>query len=176
MPCLYSIPVGSEKTEKNDPNSVERIPLEPVPHLWGQSLYIISKLLLEGCLSPSELDPVNRRFSAVKRIQVQVQVAVIAQNETVQQKFSEIGFKIQTEADLGYVRIRPSSMLSELSTQLGKSAKLKLSGRPKKRVGILSTSKVYELCNGDRHYLFYPEFSSTKDFWIVSDVKMLTDR
>jgi len=61
-----------------------------------------------------------------------------------------------------------------LSTQLGKSEKLGLSGRPKKRVGILSTSKVYEVNN--EIVIFYPEFSSVENFWIVSDPQMLTER
>ena len=61
-----------------------------------------------------------------------------------------------------------------MSTQLGKSEKLGLSGRPKKRVGILSTSKVYEVNN--EIVIFYPEFSSVENFWIVSDPQMLTDR
>ena len=61
-----------------------------------------------------------------------------------------------------------------MSTQLGKSEKLGLSGRPKKRVGILSTSKVYEVNN--ETVIFYPEFSSVENFWIVSDPQMLTER
>ena len=61
-----------------------------------------------------------------------------------------------------------------MSTQLGKSEKLGLSGRPKKRVGILSTSKVYEVNN--EIVIFYPEFSSVENFWIVSDPQMLTER
>ena len=64
--------------------------------------------------------------------------------------------------------------MAELSTQLGKSEKLGLTGRPKKRVGILSTSKVYEVNN--EIVIFYPEFSSVENFWIVSDPQMLTDR
>ena len=82
----------------------------------------------------------------------------------------------QTEEEIlkSNLKFKSCSSLAELSTQLGKSEKLGLSGRPKKRVGILSTSKVYEVNN--EIVIFYPEFSSVENFWIVSDPQMLTDR
>ena len=89
---------------------------------------------------------------------------------------SVLGPLIKTEEEIlkSNLKFKSSSSLAELSTQLGKSEKLGLTGRPKKRVGILSTSKVYEVNN--EIVIFYPEFSSVENFWIVSDPQMLTDR
>ena len=177
MPCLYSISADQVSKEKEEPNSADRRAVGPIPHLWGQSLYILSRLLIENCIQPSELDPLNRRLAMQRASQVQIQITVVAQNEMVKEKLKDIGFNIQTEADIENILLRPSAQLAEAKKNTGQSEKLGLTGRPKIRAGILSTSKVYELSQ-PRHRLvvFYPEFASLDDFWIISDVKMFIDR
>ena len=145
MPCLYKITASGVQEEKTTPNSAKRVPVGPMPHLWGQSLYIISRLLVENCLQPSELDPLNRRLAMQRSNQVQVQVSVVAQDDRVKQQLKHIGFNVQTESDIKNAQLRPSSMLAEANRNLGESTKMGLSGRPKKRVGILSTSNVSSL-------------------------------
>lgn len=134
LPGFYSLSKNDVPIERNEPGSAKRNPSGQIPHLWGQALFILCKLLIEGCLTPSELDPLNRRLTTEKKAQVQVQVAVIAQSNLVKEKLSELGFDIQTEEEIlkSNLKFKSCSSLAELSTQLGKSEKLGLSGRPKK--------------------------------------------
>lgn len=59
--------------EKKNPGSQKREPIGQIPHKWSQSLYIVSKLLIEGFLSPGEIDPLNRRLNSEPRPDVVVQ-------------------------------------------------------------------------------------------------------
>ena len=77
----YAVPPGMHNQEKESPGSVARHHVGPLPHIWGQSMYIVARLLTERLLSPGELDPLNRRLSTQKRPDVVVQVAVLATDE-----------------------------------------------------------------------------------------------
>lgn len=59
--------------EQRNPGSQDRVPGGKIPHMWGQSLYILGELLLHGFLSPGELDPLNRRLTAEARPDIAVQ-------------------------------------------------------------------------------------------------------
>lgn len=59
--------------EKKEPHSQERIPLGKTPHLWGQSLYILGELLLDGFIVPGEIDPLNRRFAMAPKPDIVIQ-------------------------------------------------------------------------------------------------------
>lgn len=50
VPELYAVPAHKVDAEYKDPGSQERIPLGRCPFLWGQSLYILGKLLQEVLL------------------------------------------------------------------------------------------------------------------------------
>lgn len=52
VPELYSVPAYKVEEEYKHPKSQDRVPLGKVPHLWGQSLYIIGKLLRDGLIAP----------------------------------------------------------------------------------------------------------------------------
>ncbi|XP_072470312.1 phosphorylase b kinase regulatory subunit alpha, liver isoform isoform X4 [Notamacropus eugenii] len=73
MPELYAIPPDKVDEEYKNPHTVDRVPLGKIPHLWGQSLYILSSLLAEGFLATGEIDPLNRRFSTAVKPDVVVQ-------------------------------------------------------------------------------------------------------
>ena len=62
VPELYSVPAYKVEDEYRAPKSQDRVPLGKVPHTWAQSLYIISKLLVNELIAPGELDPLNRRL------------------------------------------------------------------------------------------------------------------
>lgn len=44
IPCAFLLQVDEEY---KNPHTVDRVPLGKLPHLWGQSLYILSSLLAE---------------------------------------------------------------------------------------------------------------------------------
>lgn len=74
MPESYAVPAGSVNAEYLNPGSQPREVVGRCPFLWGQSLYILGKLLQEGFLAVGELDPLNRRLGAQKKPDVVVQV------------------------------------------------------------------------------------------------------
>ena len=51
---------------------------------------------------------------------------------------------------------------------------LKIPDRPKGRIGVLSTSKFYELGDGTMTF-FYPEFSNIDQNWIAADVNIFIE-
>ena len=65
------------EAEKNDPHSQDRVAVGKLPHLWGQSLYILANLIWEGFLEPGEIDPLNRRFSTQLKPDIVVQSQLI---------------------------------------------------------------------------------------------------
>uniref|UniRef100_A0A8C0PLF2 Phosphorylase b kinase regulatory subunit n=1 Tax=Canis lupus familiaris TaxID=9615 RepID=A0A8C0PLF2_CANLF len=74
LPELYSVPPDKVDEEYQNPHTVDRVPMGKLPHMWGQSLYILGSLMAEGFLAPGEIDPLNRRFSTVPKPDVVVQV------------------------------------------------------------------------------------------------------
>ncbi len=62
MPELYSLPADRIDAELKAPNSQVRIPFGSAPHLWGQSLYILARLITDKLLLPGEIDPLGRRM------------------------------------------------------------------------------------------------------------------
>ena len=61
------------QSEKLDPGSQDRVVEGKVPHLWGQSLYLLGRLIWDGLLDPDQVDPLKRRFAANPKPDVVVQ-------------------------------------------------------------------------------------------------------
>lgn len=47
LPELYAVPHDKVEEEYSNPHSVDRVAMGQLPHMWGQSLYILSSLLAE---------------------------------------------------------------------------------------------------------------------------------
>ena len=62
LPELYRVPEAALATERRQPGSQPRQPNENVPLLWTQSLTWLADLLLQGLISPADLDPCGRRL------------------------------------------------------------------------------------------------------------------
>ncbi|KAJ3219851.1 hypothetical protein HDU67_009039 [Dinochytrium kinnereticum] len=170
VPELYIVPRESVSQEKSEPNSVNRIANENVPLVWAQSLYILGSLLRDDLLSPGELDPLGRRFLPYRPKQgneVVVQVVLLSESAELQAKLATFGLETQTVEACSPVTISPPSALRDAYLSLGENTKLKLTGRPKRPMGTLSTSKLYR-CQG-RLYAFLPHFMDKEEFYLVSD-------
>ena len=50
MPELYVVPGDKVDAEIKNPQSQARVPDGKIPHMWGQSLYVLAKLIKEVCL------------------------------------------------------------------------------------------------------------------------------
>lgn len=173
VPELYAVPKDGVESEYQCPGSQQRIVVGRCPFMWGQSLYILGRLLQEGFLAVGELDPLNRRLGAQKKPDVVVQVVILAEDNDIRDKLAEHGIHVQTIADVAPIEVQPARVLSHLYTYLGRNKKLGLSGRHSRDVGILSTSKLYSL--KDRIFAFTPQFSDVNRFYIASDNELMID-
>ncbi|KAJ3186848.1 hypothetical protein HK101_009545 [Irineochytrium annulatum] len=170
VPELYIVPRDRVADEKAEPGSVQRVPNENIPLVWAQSLHIIGSLLHDDLLSPGELDPLGRRFLPYRPklgTEVVVQVVLLAENADLQAKLATFGLETQTMEACSPVTISPPSALRDAYMSLGENSKLGLTGRPKRPIGTLSTSKLYR-CQG-RLYAFLPHFMDKEEFYLVSD-------
>jgi len=160
VPELYKVPEESVNEEYASPGTAEREAAGRCPFMWAQSLYITGKLLQEDLLAPGELDPMNRRLSMLKKPDVVVQVVVIAEDNDVKNMMAEHNVILQTKEEIAPIQVQPASMLSHLYTFLGRSKKLGLTGRRSHDVGILATSKIYQI--QDKTFVFTPQVFDTK--------------
>ncbi|XP_041837948.1 phosphorylase b kinase regulatory subunit alpha, liver isoform isoform X2 [Melanotaenia boesemani] len=173
VPELYAVPLDKVDEEYSNPHSVDRLAMGQLPHMWGQSLYILGCLLAEGFLAPGEIDPLNRRFSTNFKPDVVVQVCVVAESEEIQELLRDLGIMVQTMSEVLPIRVMPARILSHVYVRLGNCKKLKLSGRPYRHIGVLGTSKFYEIRN--HSYIFTPQFLDQHHFYLALDNQMIVE-
>uniref|UniRef100_A0A452ITC1 Phosphorylase b kinase regulatory subunit n=1 Tax=Gopherus agassizii TaxID=38772 RepID=A0A452ITC1_9SAUR len=125
MPELYAVPPDKVDEEYENPHSVDRLPGGKLPHLWGQSLYILSSLLAEGFLATGEIDPLNRRFSTAFKPDVVVQVTVLAESNEIKELLRHHGISVQSITDIHPIRVLPARILSHLYAKLGRCSRFK---------------------------------------------------
>ena len=155
VPELYLVAEERMSEESLMPGTTERVPGGRCPFMWAQSLHVISKLLLEEHITTSELDPLNRRISAIRKPEVIVQVVVLAEDVNVQRLLADQGIQLPTCQEISPILVKPAAMLSKLFSFLGQSKKLGLSGRKNSDVGILTTSKLFKI--QDKTFVFTPQ-------------------
>ncbi|XP_061816877.1 phosphorylase b kinase regulatory subunit alpha, skeletal muscle isoform isoform X3 [Nerophis lumbriciformis] len=173
LPELYSVPPDKVQEEYMNPHTVERIPMGKCPLKWGQSLYILGKLLSEGFLAPGEIDPLNRRFSTIPKPDVVVQVSVLAETEEIKELLLKNGIDVEMVADIHPIHVQPSRVLSHIYARLGRNPRLGLTGRPYRRIGVLGTSKFYIIRN--TIFSFTPQFLDHQQFYLALDNKMIVE-
>ncbi|XP_068455517.1 phosphorylase b kinase regulatory subunit alpha, liver isoform isoform X2 [Clinocottus analis] len=173
LPELYAVPRDKVEEEYSSPHSVDRMAAGQLPHMWGQSLYILGCLLAEGFLAPGEIDPLNRRFSTNFKPDVVVQVCVVAESEAIKELLMDHGVQVQTMSEVRPIRVMPARILSHVYARLGNCRKLSLSGRPYRHIGVLGTSKFYEIRN--RSYIFTPQFLDQHHFYLALDNQMIVE-
>ncbi|KAH8323874.1 hypothetical protein KR067_009101 [Drosophila pandora] len=171
VPESYAVPQDLVGFEYQKPGSQVREVVGRCPFLWGQSLFILGRLLQEGFLAVGELDPLNRRLGAQKKPDVVVQVVIIAEDNEIRDKLAEHDLHVQTIAEVAPIEVQPARVLSHLYTYLGRNRKLGLSGRKSRDVGILSTSKLYSL--KDRIFAFTPQHIDYEEYYTTRDPDLL---
>nr|KAJ3420465.1 hypothetical protein HK105_005642 [Polyrhizophydium stewartii] len=170
VPELYIVPFELIDAERARPGSQERVPNQNVPLVWAQSLYILGNLIYDGLLSVADIDPLNRRlmpYAQRNHLDTVVQLVILAETDELQSKLRMYGLETQTIANCEPITISPPSALRDAFQVLGENQKLKLSGRPKRPMGTLSTCKIYR-CQGQL-YAFLPHFMDREEFYLVSD-------
>ncbi|XP_044906928.1 phosphorylase b kinase regulatory subunit alpha, skeletal muscle isoform isoform X5 [Felis catus] len=173
LPELYSVPPDKVDEEYQNPHTVDRVPMGKLPHMWGQSLYILGSLMAEGFLAPGEIDPLNRRFSTVPKPDVVVQVSILAETEEIKAILKDKGIDVETIAEVYPIRVQPARILSHIYSSLGCNSRMKLSGRPYRHMGVLGTSKLYDIRK--TIFTFTPQFIDQQQFYLALDNKMIVE-
>ncbi|XP_022380121.1 phosphorylase b kinase regulatory subunit alpha, skeletal muscle isoform isoform X6 [Enhydra lutris kenyoni] len=173
LPELYSVPPDRVDEEYQNPHTVDRVPMGKLPHMWGQSLYILGSLMAEGFLAPGEIDPLNRRFSMVPKPDVVVQVSILAETEEIKAILKDKGIDVETIAEVYPIRVQPARILSHIYSSLGCNSRMKLSGRPYRHMGVLGTSKLYDIRK--TIFTFTPQFVDQQQFYLALDNKMIVE-
>ncbi|XP_036596085.1 phosphorylase b kinase regulatory subunit alpha, skeletal muscle isoform [Trichosurus vulpecula] len=173
LPELYSVPPEKVDEEYQHPHTVDRVPMGKLPHMWGQSLYILGNLMAEGFLAPGEVDPLNRRFSTVPKPDVVVQVSFLAETEDIKTILRNNGIDVETIAEVYPIRVQPARILSHIYASLGRNSRMKLSGRPYRHMGVLGTSKLYDIRK--TIFAFTPQFIDQQQFYLALDNKMIVE-
>ncbi|XP_027551878.1 phosphorylase b kinase regulatory subunit alpha, skeletal muscle isoform isoform X4 [Neopelma chrysocephalum] len=173
MPELYSVPLDKVDEEYRNPHTVDRIPMGKLPHMWGQSLYILGCLMAEGFLAPGEIDPLNRRFATVPKPDVVVQVCILAETEGIKAILKKEGIDVETVEDVYPIRVQPARILSHIYARLGRNKQMSLTGRPYRHMGVLGTSKLYKIRKNI--FTFTPQFIDQQQFYLALDNKMIVE-
>ncbi|KAM4886390.1 phosphorylase b kinase regulatory subunit alpha, skeletal muscle isoform 2-T3 [Sylvia borin] len=173
LPELYSVPPDKVDEEYRNPHTVDRIPMGKLPHMWGQSLYILGCLMAEGFLAPGEIDPLNRRFATVPKPDVVVQVCILAETEEIKAVLQKEGVDVETVADVYPIRVQPARILSHIYARLGRNKQMCLTGRPYRHMGVLGTSKLYKIRKNI--FTFTPQFIDQQQFYLALDNKMIVE-
>ncbi|KAG2220005.1 hypothetical protein INT45_010373, partial [Circinella minor] len=166
---LYYVPPEYIDAEKANPHTQPRSPNDNLPLVWALSLYFLGRLIQEDLLSPSEVDPLGRRFAA-KRVPRQhiVQIVLLSEDETLKNTLSMYGLETQTMSEIASnITVLHPRALAEVYAGLGRNSKLGLSGRPKRPVGVLGTSRLYRIQG--QIYAFTPHFMDNEEFYLNSD-------
>ncbi|QSZ41932.1 glycosyl hydrolase family 15 [Sulfurimonas aquatica] len=173
LPELYIVPKESIEAEKQEPKSQLRVPNENLPLVWAQSLYMLSEMIMDGVLSPEDIDPLNRRKRIGHELGAEPLVFILAENEIIKKQLEEEGFKSETLQEIQPVKVLYASELSEVHTFLGKNKKLGLSGRPNLVTRTITTSQIHLL--GGEQVLFLPYYFNPKGFYFSYDNKLLVE-
>eukprot|EP01135_Chromosphaera_perkinsii_P002951 Nk52_evm62s230 gene=Nk52_evmTU62s230 len=189
IPEVYYVPEHNVEAEKKNPHSQDRLPNDNVPLFWAQSLYILSKLVLEDLISVGEIDPVGRRlikgvrprpntrhsaFNVQKREDLVVQMVLLSDSERLKNDLSTYGILTQTTREIEPVQVKTPDILVDLYKGLGVNKKLHLSGRPPRPMGALATSKIYRIAG--QTFAFTPLILNKDDFYMSLDQTLLIDK
>lgn len=174
IPELYIVPKESIEAEKADPGSQKRIPNENLPLVWAQSLFMLSDMILDGVLRPSDIDPLHRRDRIGMKHNNYPLISVLAENDTVKQRLLELGFNSETIEEVKPVKIMNASELSQVHTFLGENKKLSLTGRPLSVARTITTSRLHILAGEE--IVFLPYYFNPQGFYFSYDNKLLVEQ
>ncbi|CCE22395.1 glycoside hydrolase family 15 protein [Methylotuvimicrobium alcaliphilum] len=174
LPELYIVPKEAIDAEKANPNSQDRIPNENIPLVWAQGLFILGNLIEDGLLAIDDIDPLGRHNIREKTCDCTLQVAVIAEDETIQADLKAWGIDTQTLAEISPIQIRDASELAAAYTNIGRNDNHGLTGRPLRQLRTLATSRIYLMAN--ERLVFLPQLLNQKGFYLAMDNRLLIQR
>lgn len=171
LPEVYYVPEDAIDAERKEPRSQWRLPNDNVPLVWAQSLYLLGRLLQEQLIAPGDIDPLGQHLRLGKHPKPSVQIALMAEDESLQTELAAFGIATQTRQQVDPVQVWHSGQLSAVLTQIGRNDKLGLSGRPVRRLRSLTTSRVFKI-RGET-LVFLPSFLDQQKFYLTLDYHFL---
>ncbi len=174
VPELYYVPTEALEAERSQPGSQPRAPNDNIPLVWAQSLFILGSMISDGLLTPDDVDPLGRHHSSKSSQETRVQVALLAETDSVKQALAQVHLPAATREDVLPLEIRNASELSLAYSQVGRNDRMGLSGRPLRQIRTLSTARLYVL--GDHPVVFIPQFLNQSGFYLAMDNPLLIDR
>jgi phosphorylase kinase alpha/beta subunit len=174
LPELYYVPADKIATEKAAPRSQPRLPNENIPLIWAQSLYILGELIFEGFLALGDVDPLGRHLRLGHAPTPVVQIALLAEDETLQQELRAFGVETQTLQQIEPIQILDAEALARAYSHLGENRQLGLSGRPIRRLRSLTTACLYRFQGKTKAFL--PAFLDQTQFYLTLDYHFLVDQ
>jgi phosphorylase kinase alpha/beta subunit len=174
LPELYYVPADKIEAEKECPQTQSRLPNENIPLVWAQSLYFLSELFNEGLIAAGDIDPLGRHLLVGKHRHPTVQIALLAEDEDLQDKLSAYGIATQTPEQVEPIQIRQATELSAVYAQIGRNDKLNLTGRPVRRLRSLTTSRLFNIRG--KTLIFLPSFLDLQQFYLTLDYHFLVDQ
>jgi len=171
LPEVYYVPAEAIEAERAQPHSQPRLPNDNVPLVWAQSLYLLGRLLQENLIALGDIDPVGQHLRLGKHPKPSVQIALLAEDESLQADLAAFGIATQTRQQVDPIQVWHSGQLSTVLTQIGRNDKLDLSGRPVRRLRSLTTSRVFKI-RGDT-LVFLPSFLDQQKFYLTLDYHFL---
>ena len=99
-----------------------------------------------------------------------VTVALIADDEEIAQQLQSYGLPCDSSPS---TVVLPARRLSKVYEQLGRNAKLQMSGRPNRSIGVIGTSKLYRYHQS--MFAFVPAFLDQEQFYLCLDIEMMVD-
>ena len=173
VPELFYVPKSLVDNEKQHPHSQIRQPNENIPLVWAQSLYMLGNLINDDHITINDMDPLGRRFLPNQhKHAIVVQLAFISEDTALQSQLNTLGLQTDVIDQLNLKVCDPKS-LKQAYASLGQNSKLKLTGRPNRPMGILSTSRLYRIKG--QLYCFTPNFMDREEFYLTNDVQFLVN-
>ncbi len=174
LPELYYVPQDKIGAERLSPNSQARLPNENIPLIWAQSLYLLGELIAEGFLALGDVDPLGRHLRLGNAPEPTVQIALLAEDESLQQDLKTFGVETQTLQQLEPIQVLDAKALARAYHQLGQNSQLGLSGRPIRRLRSLTTACLYRFKGEVKAFL--PAFLDQAQFYLTLDYHFLVDQ
>ena len=168
-PELYRVPDQRVEAERRQPGSQPREANTNLPLIWTQSLAWLGEMLLEGLVTPADLDPCNRRQSPSLGAE-SILVAFAVQDANVNTALLEADLP---QAQSETVVVQCSDALGESLAQLGANPRLNLSGLPLKRIETEDTARFYR--QGGRDLAFTAAVLEDSVSYLADDPLQLVD-
>jgi phosphorylase kinase alpha/beta subunit len=173
LPELYYVPKDAIEKERKDPGSQVRLPNDNVPLVWAQSLYLLGRMVEDGLVRASDIDPLGRRRQKAPPSPV-VQILLLAEDDALADELAAHGVRSETPEDIAPVQTWLPDDISRAHGEVGRSARLGLTGRSNRALKSLTTSRIYQI--DGRLVVCLAPFFLQQEFYLCLDMRLLVRR